>query len=44
MFSGFPAVLAPLSAIAIYFYRISEDDVRRIEFDLRERKLDQLVD
>ena len=37
MFSVFPAALAILGVIAIYFYRIDSEMLRRMEQDLRER-------
>ncbi len=38
MFSFFPATLAVLSAVAIFFYRIDRDKVARIERELGERR------
>jgi len=38
MFSVFPAVLAVLSAAAIFFYRLSDDKVSQIERELAERR------
>ena len=38
MFSIFPAVLAMLSALAIFFYGLSSDKVRQIEKELAERR------
>ena len=38
MFSVFPAVLAALSAVAIFFYRLSDDKVKQIERELEERR------
>ncbi len=40
MFSVFPAVLAVLGAVSIFFYKISEDDVRQMERELGERNRD----
>ena len=37
MFSIFPAVLAVLSAVAIYFYRLDGDKVAMIERELAQR-------
>lgn len=37
MFSVFPAALAILGVIAIYFYRIDSEMLRRMEQDLKER-------
>jgi GPH family glycoside/pentoside/hexuronide:cation symporter len=39
MFSVFPAALAILGVIAIYFYRIDSEMLRRMEQDLKERHL-----
>ncbi len=38
MFSVFPAVLAALSGVAIFFYRLSDDKVKQIESELAERR------
>jgi len=38
MFSVFPAVLALLSAIAIFFYRLDSKTVRQVELELAERR------
>ena len=38
MFSVFPAVLAALSAVAIYFYRLNDDKVHQIERELADRR------
>jgi GPH family glycoside/pentoside/hexuronide:cation symporter len=37
MFSVFPALLATSGAAAIYFYRLSDDEVKQIEQELRQR-------
>ena len=38
MFSVFPAVLAALSGVAIFFYRLSDDKVKQVESELAERR------
>ena len=38
MFSVFPAALAAFGALAIFFYSISDDDVKLMEQDLKQRK------
>jgi len=37
MFSVLPAILAVSSAVAIYFYPLTDDKVREIELELNER-------
>ncbi len=38
MFTVFPAVLAALSGLAIFFYRIDSETVRKMEADLAQRR------